>query len=89
MKVLEIKKKKPSVQEAERRLESLFSEFIERGADAEFVALLFFTFGTSRVFDYSTTIEQGILKIDEILENSFGLTKEIEFIPDFTPEKDK
>lgn len=89
MKVLEFKKKKPSVEEAQRRLENLFSEFVERGCDQEFLALLFFTFSVTEVFNHATTTKEGLKKIDDILYSSFGVEKQIIFTPELPPEFDE
>ena len=77
MKVLDFKKKKPSVEEAQRRLENLFLEFVERGCDQEFLALLFFTFSVTEVFNHATTTSEGLLYL--------WRRKTTYFYPRFTP----
>jgi len=66
-----------------------FEDFISRGADAEFTALLIFTYGVTETLNYAQSVEEGITKIDDILSAEFGMEKEIVFTPDFlTEEKD-
>ena len=38
MKIVEMKKGPPTIEEGRRRLDTLFEDFISRGADAEFVS---------------------------------------------------
>ena len=78
----------PTIEEGRRRLDTLFEDFITRGADPEFTALLIFTYGVTETINYAKTVEDGISKIDEILNSEFGMEKEIIFTPEFTPEKD-
>ena len=77
MKVLDFKKKKPSVEEAQRRLENLFLEFVERGCDQEFLALLFFTF--------SVTDKRGIEENRRYFVLYLWRRKTTYFYPRFTP----
>ena len=89
MKIVEMKKGPPTIEEGRRRLDTLFEDFISRGADAEFVALLIFTYGVTETLNYAQSVDEGIAKIDDILHLEFGLEKEIVFTPDFlTEEKD-
>jgi hypothetical protein len=77
------------IEEGQRRLDNLFEDFITRGADPEFTALLIFTYGVTETINYAKTVEDGISKIDEILNSEFGMEKEIVFTPEFlTEEKD-
>ena len=88
MKLVQMEKGPPTIEEGQRRLDNLFEDFITRGADPEFTALLIFTYGVTETINYSKTVEDGISKIDEILNSEFGMEKEIIFTPVFTPEKD-
>jgi hypothetical protein len=88
MKILKMEKGPPTIEEGQRRLDNLFEDFITRGADPEFTALLIFTYGVTETINYAKTVEDGISKIDEILNLEFGMEKEIIFTPEFTPEKD-
>jgi len=89
MKIVEMKKGPPTIEEGRRRLDYLFEDFISRGADAEFTALLIFTYGVTETLNYAQSVEEGITKIDDILSAEFGMEKEIVFTPDFlTEEKD-
>jgi hypothetical protein len=83
MKIVEMKKGPPTIEEGRRRLDTLFEDFISRGADAEFVALLIFTYGVTETLNYAQSVEEGVRKIDDILNAEFGLEKEIVFNPDF------
>ena len=85
MKVLEFKKKKPSVEEAQRRLENLFSEFVERGCDQEFLALLFFTFSVTEVFNHATTTKRRIKENRRYFVFFFWRRKTNHFYPRYTP----
>jgi len=85
MKIIKMEKGPPTLEEGRRRLDSLFEDFISRGADAEFTALLIFTYGVTETINYAKTVEDGISKIDHILNSEFGLEKEIIFTPE---EKD-
>jgi hypothetical protein len=89
MKILKMEKGPPTIEEGRRRLDTLFEDFITRGADPEFTALLIFTYGVTETINYAKTVEDGISKIDEILNSEFGMEKEIVFTPEFlTEEKD-
>jgi hypothetical protein len=88
MKLVKMERGPPTIEEGRRRLDTLFEDFITRGADPEFTALLIFTYGVTETINYSKTVEEGISKIDEILNLEFGMEKEIIFTPEFTPEKD-
>ena len=88
MKLVQMEKGPPTIEEGQRRLDNLFEDFITRGADPEFTALLIFTYGVTETINYAKTVEDGISKIDEILNSEFGMEKEIIFTPEFTPEKD-
>jgi hypothetical protein len=89
MKILKMEKGPPTIEEGQRRLDNLFEDFITRGADPEFTALLIFTYGVTETINYAKTVEDGISKIDEILNSEFGMEKEIIFTPEFlTEEKD-
>jgi hypothetical protein len=89
MKILKMEKGPPTIEEGQRRLDNLFEDFITRGADPEFTALLIFTYGVTETINYAKTVEDGISKIDEILNSEFGMEKEIVFTPEFlTEEKD-
>jgi len=46
---------------------------------------LIFTYGVTETINYAKTVEDGISKIDHILNSEFGLEKEIVFTPE---EKD-
>jgi hypothetical protein len=81
MKILKMEKGPPTIEEGQRRLDNLFEDFITRGADPEFTALLIFTYGVTETINYSKTVEDGISKIDEILNLEFGMEKEIIFTP--------
>jgi hypothetical protein len=87
MKILKMEKGPPTIEEGQRRLDNLFEDFITRGADPEFTALLIFTYGVTETINYAKTVEDGISKIDEILNSEFGMEKEIIFTPEFL-EKD-
>ena len=82
MKIISFKKGPPTAEEMRRRLDYLFTDFIERGAIAEDVSLLIFTYGTTQMLSYSDTPDKGIQKIDDILYDTFGFTKEIVFKPE-------
>jgi hypothetical protein len=86
MKILKMEKGPPTIEEGQRRLDNLFEDFITRGADPEFTALLIFTYGVTETINYSKTVEEGISKIDEILNLEFGMEKEIIFTPEKDPE---
>ena len=86
MKIIKMEKGPPTLDEGRRRLDSLFEDFISRGADAEFTALLIFTYGVTETINYAKTVEDGISKIDHILNSEFGLEKEIIFTPEKDPE---
>jgi hypothetical protein len=86
MKILKMEKGPPTIEEGQRRLDNLFEDFITRGADPEFTALLIFTYGVTETINYSKTVEDGISKIDEILNLEFGMEKEIIFTPEKDPE---
>jgi hypothetical protein len=86
MKILKMEKGPPTIEEGQRRLDTLFEDFITRGADPEFTALLIFTYGVTETINYSKTVEEGISKIDEILNLEFGMEKEIIFTPEKDPE---
>jgi hypothetical protein len=89
MKILKMEKGPPTIEEGQRRLDNLFEDFITMGADPEFTALLIFTYGVTETINYAKTVEDGISKIDEILNSEFGMEKEIVFTPEFlTEEKD-
>ena len=89
MKLVQMEKGPPTIEEGQRRLDNLFEDFITRGADPEFTALLIFTYGVTETINYAKTVEDGISKIDEILNSEFGMEKEIVFTPEFlTEEKD-
>ena len=88
MKLVQMEKGPPTIEEGQRRLDNLFEDFITRGADPEFTALLIFTYGVTETINYAKTVEDGISKIDEILNSEFGMDKEIIFTPEFNPEKD-
>ena len=86
MKLVQMEKGPPTIEEGQRRLDNLFEDFITRGADPEFTALLIFTYGVTETINYSKTVEEGISKIDEILNSEFGMEKEIIFTPEKDPE---
>ena len=86
MKLVQMEKGPPTIEEGRRRLDTLFEDFITRGADPEFTALLIFTYGVTETINYSKTVEEGISKIDEILNLEFGMEKEIIFTPEKDPE---
>jgi hypothetical protein len=86
MKILKMEKGPPTIEEGQRRLDNLFEDFITRGADPEFTALLIFTYGVTETINYSKTVEDGISKIDGILNSEFGMEKEIIFTPEKDPE---
>ena len=86
MKILKMEKGPPTIEEGQRRLDNLFEDFITRGADPEFTALLIFTYGVTETINYAKTVEDGISKIDEILNSEFGMEKEIIFTPEKDPE---
>ena len=86
MKILKMEKGPPTIEEGRRRLDTLFEDFITRGADPEFTALLIFPYGVTETINYSKTVEEGISKIDEILNLEFGMEKEIIFTPEKDPE---
>jgi hypothetical protein len=86
MKILKMEKGPPTIEEGQRRLDNLFEDFITRGADPEFTALLIFTYGVTETINYAKTVEDGISKIDEILNSEFGMEKEIVFTPEFLTE---
>lgn len=89
MKIVKMDKGPPTIEEGRRRLDTLFEDFISRGADAEFTALLIFTYGVTETLNYAQSVEEGVRKIDDILNAEFGLEKEIIFTPEFlTEEKD-
>jgi hypothetical protein len=88
MKILKMERGPPTIEEGQRRLDNLFEDFITRGADPEFTALLIFTYGVTETINYSKTVEEGISKIDEILNLEFGMKKYMEKEIIFTPEKD-
>jgi hypothetical protein len=67
MKLVQMEKGPPTIEEGQRRLDNLFEDFITRGADPEFTALLIFTYGVTETINYSKTVEEGISKIDGIL----------------------
>jgi hypothetical protein len=71
MKILKMERGPPTIEEGQRRLDNLFEDFITRGADPEFTALLIFTYGVTETINYSKTVEEGISKIDEILNSEF------------------
>jgi hypothetical protein len=81
MKLVQMEKGPPTIEEGQRRLDNLFEDFITRGADPEFTALLIFTYGVTETINYSKTVEEGISKIDGILNSEFGMEKEIIFTP--------
>jgi len=83
MKIIKMEKGPPTIEEGRRRLDTIFEDFISRGADAEFVALLIFTYGVTETLNYAQSVEEGVRKIDDILNAEFGLEKEIVFTPDF------
>ena len=85
MKILNMEKGPPTIEEGRRRLDSLFEDFISSGADAEFAALLIFTYGVTETINYAKSVEDGISKIDYILNSEFCMEKEIIFTPE---EKD-
>jgi hypothetical protein len=87
MKILKMERGPPTIEEGQRRLDNLFEDFITRGADPEFTALLIFTYGVTETINYSKTVEEGISKIDGILNLEFGMEKANKKII-FTPEKD-
>jgi hypothetical protein len=86
MKLVQMEKGPPTIEEGQRRLDNLFEDFITRGADPEFTALLIFTYGVTETINYSKTVEEGISKIDGILNSEFGMEKEIIFTPEKDPE---
>ena len=86
MKLVQMEKGPPTIEEGQRRLDNLFEDFITRGADQEFTALLIFTYGVTETINYSKTVEEGISKIDGILNLEFGMEKEIIFTPEKDPE---
>ena len=88
MKVIPFTKGPPTAEEMKRILDHLFEDFTERGALGEDIALLIFTYGTTQMLSYSDTPDKGIQKIDEILYDTFGFTKEIVFTPEI-PEDDE
>ena len=77
MKIVKMDKGPPTIEEGRRRLDTLFEDFISRGADAEF------TYGVTETLNYAQSVEEGVRKIDDILNAEFGLEKEIVFTPDF------
>ena len=86
MKLVQMEKGPPTIEEGQRRLDNLFEDFITLGADPEFTALLIFTYGVTETINYSKTVEEGISKIDGILNSEFGMEKEIIFTPEKDPE---
>jgi len=46
---------------------------------------LIFTYGVTETLNYAQSVEDGISKIDDILNSEFGMEKEIIFTPE---EKD-
>jgi len=44
---------------------------------------LIFTYGVTETLNYAQSVEEGVRKIDDILNAEFGLEKEIVFTPDF------
>ena len=68
MKIVKMDKGPPTIEEGRRRLDTLFEDFIS---------------SVTETLNYAQSVEEGVRKIDDILNAEFGLEKEIVFTPDF------
>ena len=86
LKIVDINKYKrgPSHIEGKERLDALFENFVERGADPEMVAEMIFAYGVCEVINYASRPENGLDAIARLLSESFGL--DIERNQYFDPE---
>ena len=77
-------RRNPSHIEGKERLDSLFDDFVHRGADPEMVAEMIFAYGVCEVINYASKPENGLDSIARLLSESFGL--DIERNQYFDPE---
>ena len=77
-------KRNPSHIEGKERLDSLFKDFVRRGAEPEMVAEMIVAYGSCEVVNYASVPERGLDSIARLLSESFGL--DIERNEYFDPE---
>ena len=79
-------KRNPSHIEGKERLDSLFKDFVRRGADPEMVAEMIVAYGICEVINYASVPENGLDSIARLLSESFGLDIErnVYFDPEIT-----
>tara|TARA_Y100000114_G_scaffold132350_1_gene131050 strand:- start:83 stop:331 length:249 start_codon:yes stop_codon:yes gene_type:complete len=67
MDIVKIKKGKPSVAEASRRLENLYTELTERGANKTYMGILMFSFAANKVLENEDNLTDARRKLHEVL----------------------
>jgi len=79
------KRPRPSMDEGRERLDRLFLDFKQRGAQPSMIANMILSYGICEVINYSAKPEDGLAEISKILSNSFSmdLSHEVYFDPDF------
>ena len=66
-------KRNPSHIEGKERLDSLFEDFVRRGAQPNMVAEMILAYGICEVLNYAVRNEEGLDSISRLLSESFGL----------------
>jgi hypothetical protein len=75
LKIVEINKYKrnPSHIEGKQRLDTLFDDFVIRGAKPNMVAEMIMAYGICEIINNSARMEEGLDSISRLLSESFGL----------------
>ena len=78
------KRPRPSMDEGRERLDRLFLDFKQRGAQPAMIANMILSYGICEVINHSAKPEDGLAEISKILSNSFSmdLSHEVYFDPD-------
>ncbi len=66
MEIVKLNKRRPSVEEASRRLENLYADLTERGADETFLGILMFSFAASKIIESEDTLVNACSKMNEV-----------------------
>ena len=73
MEIVKINKRRPSVEEASRRLENLYADLTEGGAEQTFLGILMFSFAVGKIIESEDTLVNACRKMNqvqgEILQN--------------------
>ena len=73
MEIVKLNKRRPSVEEASRRLENLYADLTKRGADETFLGILMFSFAVGKIIESEDTLVNACRKMNqvqgEILQN--------------------